>query len=381
MKNKIPEPQSPLEKGDKVSVWRNSEARFRWGRVEKVIKVEGARRVLVKMVDPPDLGTIRVLPERITHRCVLKGCPRPARDGVKGHECAHHRAEATALRPTGRMDEFPRDAELGKESAINANGQHIVEWTNSGCNFHFIVRDKRIKLRPDQNKAKAHVRFYGWYRRSRLGDGQPVHSVDVFCKRMLDNGSEADVSVDTITYHADPRENIKSLEADLCAIAQRWLSTKVNGDVRSIDQLTQEAKKPKIGIRRLQTIDHLILKLKEIRDTAITAGGTRFIELEGDVRGGPTVLIELNVTPQALAISEKKGRPPSLYVGSMYDRVRDGKKGERIDPLSLKPDKANVQALQTKLQEARDSGDKATQRKLRAILRKMGHKGGTRQAK
>jgi hypothetical protein len=345
MKNKIPEPQSPLEKGDKVSVWRNSEARFRWGRVEKVIKVEGARRVLVKMVDPPDLGTIRVLPERITHRCVLKGCPRPARDGVKGHECAHHRAEATALRPTGRMDEFPRDAELGKESAINANGQHIVEWTNSGCNFHFIVRDKRIKLRPDQNKAKAHVRFYGWYRRSRLGDGQPVHSVDVFCKRMLDNGSEADVSVDTITYHADPRENIKSLEADLCAI------------------------------------DHLILKLKEIRDTAITAGGTRFIELEGDVRGGPTVLIELNVTPQALAISEKKGRPPSLYVGSMYDRVRDGKKGERIDPLSLKPDKANVQALQTKLQEARDSGDKATQRKLRAILRKMGHKGGTRQAK
>lgn len=156
----------------------------------------------------------------------------------------------------------------------------------------------------------------------------------------------------------------------------KFLHQTVNGHAESIDNLQARARFPVIRIKRLATIDQILLKLREIRDTSIRAGGERLIEIHGDEedKDAPRVRFILNLTTQAMGM---KGRVPSLLDGGMFDKPiqKGAKHGER---LKLIPSEGNVQALVKALKEAKEKDDQPLARKIRATLRKMGHRGGGR---
>lgn len=239
--------------------------------------------------------------------------------------------------------------------------QFKIKWTNEGTHLTFDTDDA--------------LHFYGWYRQTRVSKtGLPIHSVDLYVKREAsEDGRVLDVCVDSLVYDTDPRENIRSLNADICAATNRWFHQNFAGKAESIDALFKQAKYPTIHVERIQTIDFFIQKLKEFRNVAISSGGTRLLELKGD-RDTPPLLISINVTDQAMAL---KGKIPTLEQGALIDRALTRKRGEELRGEKI-VNVGNPENVQVILDHLKETKDKAQQRKLRAILRSMGHRGGVR---
>jgi len=265
--------------------------------------------------------------------------------------------------------ESESEPELESESEPKATGksrrgkkggyiQYTVEWDKPKINFKF--------------KAESGVMFYGWWRKV-PSEVEQAFGVDLMVEY---KGSR--YNVDTLHYYEhDPRNNINSLNADLCAAANKWLYQKCQGTFDTIESLQQRAAKPTIRINRLETLDKIILKLKEYRDVALRSGGTRTMMFTGDFpETDPSMRIQMDLTKQALGLKGKA--VPSLINGVMLDEVatdNSKKKKGRGKSLELTPDPKLVESL---ISQLKLSKDKAEKRKLRSALRKMGHRGGTR---
>lgn len=229
------------------------------------------------------------------------------------------------------------------------------------------------------------TRFYGSWRRATFTDGTKKlngYAIDMWAEH---NGK-------TYTTHSqlgypgrdDPRGDIPELNRDLCAAANLWLyKTKSTiGGVHVLADLHRRADRPKLHITNLGTLDRMIRKLMEYRETAIRSGGQRVLGITGDGTDegqDVTVEIHINLTEQALALRNSK--VPNLLEGAVFDnlsgrRRKDGSRGG--EAVTLTPDKANVDELVSLLERSTDEREK---RKIRTTLRKMGHKGGARTAR
>lgn len=229
--------------------------------------------------------------------------------------------------------------------------QYCVHWDDDQLRFHFKVEG---------------IKFYGEWRLTRCQNQRVLAwAIDIWAER-----DDHHYCVESIPYlSGDPREDMKSLDADICAAVNKWFYRRCKGNAETLDDLRKRAENPTVTITHLETLDRIILRLKETRDTAIRAGGTRWFQIVGDkYEEEPRPRLRITLTEQAVAA---KGKVPSLYEGAVFDGV----KGGRTAPIAQKPDESNVQALVERLLETKDKGEA---RKIRGVLRKMGHRGGAR---
>lgn len=235
-----------------------------------------------------------------------------------------------------------------------------------------------------QMKDDTHglVRFHGQWRKTMFNGHERVagFAVDIWAT-IVEARTQAErvFSLDSITYVGeDPRKNLRSLNADICSACNRFLyfrGQKV--DIKSILELYEQAHRPQIRLHSLVALDRLCLDLKAFRDTAIHCGGHRVFEIIGDkhVEGNPRLSITVELTKQAMALD---GKIPSLYSGGMADaaaKIKGRVRPEDIEHVQVSTESTNalVERLATLGPE-----DKSEARKIRAALRKMGHRGGTR---
>lgn len=295
--------------------------------------------VAMVMIDSPNakVNPIKRVPigelTKAPKRCDSHGCKNYCRPGM--NHCAECTMPGTDASP---IDNF---------------SQYAIKWSANNTHFRFKIADQELK-------------FYGWWRKTRIvKSDEIIYAIDIYAIR-----EEKEYQVDSITYTEDPRIRVRMLNADICAACSRWLSTKLNSNSQTIDQLRTKAEHPSIHCKRIESIDRIILKLREVRDTAIRCGGSRLCEIRGD-GDQPPMIITIDVSSQAYAL---EGRVPPLDTASLYDATLGGSEGG-TRRLVNKPSPENVAALQAKLRETKDKGEG---RKIRAMLRKMGHRGGGR---
>lgn len=215
-------------------------------------------------------------------------------------------------------------------------------------------------------------RFYGSWRKTKYDRGSEQiagYAVDIWCEY-----KEHHYTVESIPYYTvDPKANLKSLNADICAAVSRFLYNRLSDGMPSIEDLRKSAAHPIIHVKSLETLDRIIMKLHEFRDTAIRSGGTRYYSFKGDNPKDPEMAIEIDITSQAIVL---KGKPPPMeHSGLIDDAVSGLGRGRAARVVVNVPDPSNVQAL---VQRLRETTDKAEGRKIRSVLRKMGHRGGSR---
>jgi len=254
-------------------------------------------------------------------------------------------------------------SEEEKDFSPGGFSQYNVKWDASGINYKFEAGDGE---------------FYGWWRKTKFKGNLTGYAIDMHVKY-----KDKTCFVDSLSYLGkDPKENMASLNADICAAANKWFYYQCSSTFETIEQLRQRAAKPTIYINQLETIDKILLKLREYRDTAIRSGGRRTLILEGDEsessqspEGGMRIQLDLSVQAAAL-----KGRVPSLMDGVILDKVAEdpGRKIKgRGRQVTVQADPENVKALLKQLDKCRNKDPKQA-RKLRAALRRMGHRGGSR---
>ena len=233
--------------------------------------------------------------------------------------------------------------------------QYDIHWDDAYINF--------------KSKNELGI-FYGWWRKISIQS----FGIDLYCQFQ---GKSYNCEV--LYYTDDPRDDVDSLNADICAAINKWFYHKCRGDFETIKSLELRASKPNVRINSIETIDKILLGLRDYRDTAIKSGGLYTFMFTGDYEGDPNMRITLDLGKQAKGL---QGRVPSLYTGAALDFATDQenmpyrkekRKAER--PIGKKVFSGNIDELVKRLKETKDKGQ---QRKLRAILRKMGHVGGAR---
>lgn len=243
--------------------------------------------------------------------------------------------------------------ELEREEENKGFAQYPINWDPQHINFAF--RSKGIK-------------FNGWWRKRAFGS----FAVDLFAK--TEDGK--DIAVDCLTYHGeDPRENRKSLDKDICAAVNKWFHVCSVDDGTTLEKLRKRAEHPTIHIRRLESLDRMLLTLQEFRTISCRAGGQRYISIRGDRPKDPEIVIDLNLTPVAIALDGRK--PPNMYEGAMYDGIT-GKRGEKVQGRKIEhvASPENRELLVKQLNQAKKDGNISEARKIRAVMRKMGIKRG-----
>lgn len=243
------------------------------------------------------------------------------------------------------------------EEVLQGFNQYPIKWDPIHTHFNLIAED---------------IKFYGWWRQTKSLEHPLVWAIDLFCT----TGDHSYACESWCYYTGDPREKLKSLNADICCAANKFLYQRCAGDVEHLDDLRRRAEKPILHIDRLETIDRIILGLREYRETAIRAGGTRHFEINGDREGESIIHLTIDLTQQAAALEGR--RPPSLTEGALLDNARSGDDGDISRPIKLQANAGNVEALCEQLDAAKAKGNKSEARKIRATLRKMGHRGGAR---
>ena len=249
-----------------------------------------------------------------------------------------------------RRFDAPGPAVVESRADVGFN-QYFVTWT--GANFKFRTEDPACE-------------FYGQWRRTVF---RPSNTIG-FGIDMWAHFSGRDFCVETVLYTEDPRLDMRSLEGDLCAMANRFLYGRLSGTLDTLDDLIKRASKPTVKITRLQTIDAMILGLKELRETAISCGGQRYFVVPTDVQAGPDVpevILDINLTTEAILYKDQ--RPPTIDYSKSYVNFETGER------TTIKADKGLIRDLVTRLNNCKDP---AEARRIRGQLRKMGHRGGTR---
>jgi len=181
------------------------------------------------------------------------------------------------------------DNEDIRDQSVEANvgfNQFNVHWDKHNINFKF--------------KAGGGL-FFGWWRRCQV-DGDKIYAVDIHVIHKNDR-----FNVDSIYYYeGDPREDLYSLESDICAACNKWFFHKCNGNFETIDALLLKANQPTIVVHSIKALDMIILELKSCRDTAIRTGGTRTVILDPQGVESTTTMgcvrIEMDFTTQPARI-------------------------------------------------------------------------------
>ena len=251
-----------------------------------------------------------------------------------------------------------------EESNVGFN-QFNIHWDKHTINFKF--------------KACGGF-FFGWWRKCSIDGNKKVFAIDIHVQYKNDQ-----FNVESICYYdEDPRKDVYSLESDICAACNKWFFHKCNGNWDTIESLLLKANQPTVIIRSISAFDMMLLNLKQFRDVAIRTGSRRTLILDPeDVIDKPKhgVRIEVDFSAQAKGL---KGRVPALYTGGMLDTVttKEGRKKnarkKKDRPQTSVAVSGNIEQLIAQLQ---NSTNKTEKRKLRAALRKMGHKGGARSKK
>lgn len=315
-------------------------------RFKATIMKVGEKRAKVKFDEPA--GKVDIV--KVAHLYTLPRCP----NGYCGNEASANNKLCEECLRAKRSDQR-QQLNIREGKTANRFGQFAIKWTLDNVNFSFDMQD-----------GDDHLHCYGWYRRTKIiKTDEVVHAIDIFAVR-----DGKDYSIDSIVYTTDPRNDVRSLNADICARVQRWMSTKLSNEAETIDMLRRKAEHPTLHINRIETIDYILIKLREFRDTAIRAGGRRLFEMRGN-DSNPPVTITIDVSTQAMML---KGKVPTLEAGGVYDVVKGG---ERRRPAKVHADPENVAAI---LKQLKHTKDKREARKLRGLLRSMGHKGGARAA-
>lgn len=245
--------------------------------------------------------------------------------------------------------------------------QYDIIWSKGekgqdNINFRFSVTSNGMK-----------VDFHGWWRKSEVtgrdGRKEPCYCIDIYCK-----WGDKSCALKSIPYFVtDPRTDVASLNADITAAANEFVWKTLNGKVSIISKIAEMAARPVVHIKNMRTLDGLIQKLMEHRASSIGVGGPRHCDIQSDEEGGPRVVFAIDLTLQHVALD---GRVPSIVEGAVYDTAGKGKiSGQKLE---LKMDEGNLNNLIAQLKKAKESGDESGARKIRAVLRKLGHKGGAR---
>lgn len=210
-------------------------------------------------------------------------------------------------------------------------------------------------------------RFYGCWRRTTYGYGagqQEGFAIDMWAKY---KGHE--YSVVSIPYLlVDPRSDMKSLNSDVCAAISKFMF-EIENNSDTLETLRRKATRPRIHINRMESLDAIIYKLTELRNIALRSGGQRIIAIEGDREGGVVMGISVDLTRQAALLDGRD--PPAIETGqsAIYDDPHSGRAA------NFKADPRSIAILVEKL---RTTKNKSEARKLRQVLRRMGHRGGAR---
>lgn len=240
--------------------------------------------------------------------------------------------------------------------------QYNIKWDGRLTNFQF--------------KAEG-GKFYGWWRKTGIKGGGIGYAIDLHVE-YKDKGC----FIETLGYlNKDPRKDIESLNADICAAANKWFYYQCEGSLETLSQLQQRVDKPVLTVTKLNTLDKMIVDLKACRDISLRSGGARVVILEGDdpdndPSGG--MRIKINLTTQAAAFEGKI--PPLLFESAALDGVTVSKakrgvgKTKRTEAIAT----TNQKTIDELLKKLASSKDKREQRKIRGTLRRMGHRGGVR---
>lgn len=280
--------------------------------------------------------------------------------------------------------DFINDEENDDEEEQKRRGflTYNVKWDKERVNFSF--------------EADGAV-FYGWYRKVSITGGGIFHAIDI--NATCDDKSYA---VTTIQYANDPRGDLPELNSDICMATNKWFFNQCSGNLDTIRTLREKADKPMITVNKVETIDQIITQLSAYRGIALSTGGFRCLIIEGDFpTKEPSIRITFKLGKQAAALGSD--RVPKLFSARALDLAAEGEPGESVaaskerrrrgkkqgrgkaEVNALQTEmtegrKANVEALQKRLEVANEEGDKKECRKIRGMLRKLGHKGGSRKS-
>jgi len=261
----------------------------------------------------------------------------------------------------GELQSLPQTIKEG-DFIPEGFSQYNIKWDNKLTNFQF--------------KAEG-GKFYGWWRKTGIKGGGIGYGIDLHVE-YKDKGC----FIETLGYlNKDPRKDIKSLNADICAAVNKWFYYQCEGSLETLIQLQQKVDKPVLTVTKLNSLDKMIVDLKDCRDISLRSGGARVVILEGDDPGNDPsdgVRIKINLTTQAAALEGKI--PPLLFESAALDGVtvskskRGAGKTKRTEAIAA----TNQKTIDELLKKLGSSKDKREQRKIRGTLRRMGHRGGVR---
>jgi hypothetical protein len=241
---------------------------------------------------------------------------------------------------------------------------------------HYDVEwdDKNLRF-----KVMAHGgKFYGDIRRSMIRGSETI----AFAIDLRVQFTEKIYTIKTIGYvQDDPRKNMQSLNADICAAINQWWYNKCHGDFDTIERLEKRAMKPTVRIKHLATIDRILRDLRDVRDDAIRTGGHRCFAFEGDNGNKePNMRIDLDLSREAAAFQHHK-RIPSLFDG--YAPMENDIKSTRAKKSKRKTTQSktvqsgstggrlvDIERLAEELRKCKDPKQKS---KIRRTLRKIDH--------
>ena len=240
--------------------------------------------------------------------------------------------------------------------------QFNIKWDDRLTNFQFKAEEGK---------------FYGWWRKTGIKGGGIGYGIDLHVEY-----KGRGCYIETLGYlNKDPRENIQSLNADICAAANKWFYYQCEGSLETLSQLQQKVDKPTLTVVKLNTLDKMIVDLKDCRDLSLRSGGARIVILTGDDSDNDPkdgMRIKINLTKQAAALEGKV--PPLLFESAAIDgvTVSKSKRGKGKTERTKAIVATNQKTIDELLKKLSSSTDKRQQRKIRGTLRRMGHQGGVR---
>lgn len=260
---------------------------------------------------------------------------------------ADNNASVNAPTPALASDSLPTSTPAkGFDQYKISWDKHKIRWTCDFNGFHFYGDWRMTRIEGDKGEAS-----------------QVAYAIDIRAK--ISHTGQT-IIVDTIPYLVDPRENMQSLNRDICARLSKWRSDNEDPTAEHISDMRKRAEQPLLRVRRLETLDAIINALAALRDKATYHGGTHTTELAKDHEDDPSIRLRIEVTAQAIAL---KGRAPAL--GATI-RASTGSSSSAVASFVASGD------VSTLISRLKQSVDKAEKRKIRAQLRKLGVKGGSR---
>jgi len=255
------------------------------------------------------------------------------------------------------------------DEADEARGftQYAVHWDEDHINFNATVEDGM------GNTAE----FYGHWRRTTFQNRIQGFAIDMWCRF-----GGYPYSVESCLYVDDPREKPASMNADICAMINRFLHQRLDDSAMTLDDLRKKADQPILELDSLAELDMLIQKLREFRALGVRTGGTRCETLvcyDAEDERTPKIGLRLNFTTSLALAGGVSGEEPITAPTAQESKgKRTGRRAKTSTKKSGRKPRADkptgtIDELLAALKSSNDAGEK---RRIRAALRAAGHTGG-----